>query len=112
MVVRHAVAVLRCRVMRPKPGRADRAVLCALARLLPAALRSRRLVTPGTLLSWPHGHGPARTGLGPGTSREIRGLVLRRARGEPPGESVTGKLSGARCGRACGAARAGTLGRW
>jgi hypothetical protein len=30
------------------------AILAALARLLPAALRGSRLVTPGTLLTWHH----------------------------------------------------------
>ena len=52
MALRHEVMVLGRQVARPRPDWADRAILAALARLPPPALRGSWLVTPGTLLAW------------------------------------------------------------
>ena len=52
LVLRHQPAVLQRRTPRPQISWSDRAVITALARLLPARRRRGFLVTPATILRW------------------------------------------------------------
>jgi len=91
LVLRHQVAVLQRQVRTPRLSWADRAVLSALARVLPSGhLRQLRLIiSPRTLLRW-HANlvrrrwtyrrrAPGR----PRTAQAIRALVLEMARDNP-----------------------------
>jgi len=91
LILRHQVAVLQRPVKTPRLSWADRAVLSALARLLPGTkLRQLRLiVSPRTLLRW---HAdlvrrrrsyPRRTLGRPQTAATVRTLVLEMARDNP-----------------------------
>src|ERR1017187_5697987 len=92
LILRHQVAVLQRQVKAPKLSWADRAVLAALARLLPRGqLRQLRLIIPPrTLLRWHadlvrrHWAYPRRSAGRPRTGGSVRALVLEMARRKVP----------------------------
>jgi putative transposase len=91
LILRHQVAVLQRQVKNPRLSWADRAVLAALARLLPGSqLRQLRLIiSPCTLLRWHadlvrrHWTHPRRAPGRPRTAQAVRALVLEMARDNP-----------------------------
>ena len=52
LVLRHQLTVLQRRSPRPRMNWPDRALIAALARLLPTRRRLGFLVTPTTILRW------------------------------------------------------------
>jgi transposase InsO family protein len=91
LVLRHQIAVLQRHVKIPRLSWADRAILSALARLIPSKQRSqlRLIVSPRTVLRW-HAdivkrhwcYSHRRPGR-PAVQRTVRDLVLEMARDNP-----------------------------
>src|SRR3954471_14790662 len=102
LVLRHQLAILQRRTPRPQIKWSDRAVIAALARLLPARRRHGLLVTPATILRW-HRHlvrqrwtsQPVRGGR-PAIPPGVRALIVRLATENPTWgyRLVHGELAG------------------
>ena len=106
LILHQQVAVLRRQVKTPALSWADRALLSALARLLPRGrLRLRLIISPRTLLRW---HAdlvrrrwayPRRIPGRPRMAQAIRALVLEMARDNPGWgyRRIHGELAGLGC---------------
>ena len=105
--MRHQLAVLQRQVTTPRLSWADRAVLAALARLLPKGRlgQLRLIVSPRTLLRWHAGLArrrwayPRRAPGRPRTAQRIRALVLEMAYDNPGWgyRRIQGELTGMGC---------------
>jgi putative transposase len=102
LVLRHQLAVLQRRSPRPRINWTDRAVIAALARLLPARRRCGFLITPTTILRW-HQQLVRRRWTTPGTPpgrpaipAGVRALIVRLATENPNWgyRRVHGELAG------------------
>src|SRR6478609_5965324 len=102
LVLRHQLAVLQRRTPRPRISWSDRAVIAALARLLPARRRRGFLVTAATILRW-HRQLVRRRWTTPGISpgrpaipAGVRALIVRLATENPTWgyRRVHGELAG------------------
>jgi putative transposase len=105
LVLRHQLAVLQRHIPRPRINWTDRAVIAALARLLPARGRRGLLVTPTTILRW-HRHLVRRRWTTPYTRpgrpaipAGVRALIVRLATENPTWgyRRVHGELAGLGC---------------
>src|SRR5688500_2047632 len=89
LVLRHQLAVLQRPPSRPRMNCTDRAVIAALARLLPARRRQGLRITPATILRWHRqliAHRrttpPPRPGR-PAIPAGVRALIVRLATENP-----------------------------
>jgi putative transposase len=102
IVLRHQLAVLRRHTPRPRMSWTDRALIAALARLLPVRRRLGLLITPATILRW-HRQlvtrrwttPPSRPGR-PAIPAGLRALVVRLATENPTWgyRRIHGELAG------------------
>ena len=102
IVLRHQLAVLHRQNNRPALADEDRALLGAIAAVLPRRRRAGWLVTPETLLRWHrrriarHWTQPSRTPGRPSTSGSLRRLIVEIATNNPTWgyRRITGELVG------------------